>query len=271
MSIKKIILRSLLALVAVVVLAIAYFIIFVYFKPHVDYLKAEPEIEISGEQLFNAFATDNIGALRKYNGKVLLVNGVVDTLEYPADDLQIAVMIFREDEFWGNEGIRFSLLKGQAERVVVGREISLKGLCTGYTGSDVIIEHASVVSEQHEEYSNEPQAKLQRINGKIVVDGKRLYADFTNDHLAAINTYKDKKLIVSGVINDLERVENAMTALMVFANGSFGPEGVRFLLQPNQANRVGIGNELWLEGICVGYTGFDVVLEQASVSENPGL
>lgn len=140
---KKLILRIVLALAVVVVLAIAYFFIFVYFKPHVDYLKAEPEIEISGEQLFNDFVTNHIDASRKYSGKVLLVNGIIDDLEI-VDDMKIAVMIF-DDGFFGPEGVRFSLLEGQANQIVVGNEMWLKGFCTGYTGADVVLEHASVV------------------------------------------------------------------------------------------------------------------------------
>lgn len=142
---KKLIFRSLMALGIIIILAIAYFFIFVYFKPHVDYLKTEHEIEVSGQQLYNDFVSDHMQAARKYSGKVLLVNGIIDDLEL-VDDMQIAVMIF-DDGFFGPEGVRFSLLEGQAAKIVPGTNMYLKGFCTGYTGSDVIIEHASVVQE----------------------------------------------------------------------------------------------------------------------------
>lgn len=267
---KKIVIGAL-TFVAVIILAIAYFIIFVYFKPHVDYCKAEHDVEIGGEQLYNAFVNDDIDALRTYNGKVLLVHGVVDALETPEEDLQIAVMFFYEDEFWGNEGVRFSLLEGEAEHIAVGSEMWLKGLCTGFTGHDVIIEHVCVVSEQPEKHVNRQVEKPPKINGTIVVDSKRLFTDFVNNHRAAIHIYKDNKVLVNGVVNSLENFNNKQIAYMVIADGLHGPEGVRFFLADGQAARVNINSELWLEGYCIGYTGFDVVIEYASVTEKPGL
>lgn len=139
----KIFLRILLVIGVIVALGIAYFLIFHYFKPHVDYAKAKPDIEVTGEVLYSAFVSDALRAAAVYNGKVLLVEGIVDALEQ-SDDLNVAVMIY-DDGFFGPEGVRFTLLEGQEEKVVAGENLFLKGFCTGFTGSDVIIEHASVV------------------------------------------------------------------------------------------------------------------------------
>lgn len=146
-TMKKIFLRVLVTLVILLVLAIAYFVVFVYYKPHVDYARAEPEMEISAERLFHDFLEDPVEAYRLYGGKVLLVDGVVDDIER-ADDMVIAVMLF-EEGFFGPEGVRFTMLEGHQEHLVIGRHMQIKGLCTGYTGDDewggdVLIEHASV-------------------------------------------------------------------------------------------------------------------------------
>jgi len=138
----KIFWRILLALGIIIVLVIAYFLVFVYFKPHVDYLKAEVEIEVAGEQLYRDYVNNPLQAAQTYNGKVLLVEGIIDDIEEP-EDMTIAVMIF-EDGFFGTEGIRFTMLEGQEEYLVTGRLIQVKGYCTGFTGADVILEHASV-------------------------------------------------------------------------------------------------------------------------------
>ncbi len=138
----KIFWRILLALGIIVVLVIAYFLVFVYFKPHVDYLKADVEIEITGEQLYYEFVSDPLQAAQTYNGKVLLVEGIIDEIEEP-EDMTIAVMVY-EDGFFGREGIRFTMLEGQEGYLFTGRLIQVKGYCTGFTGADVILEHASV-------------------------------------------------------------------------------------------------------------------------------
>lgn len=140
----KIFWRVVLGLLAVVVLVVAYFLVFVYFKPHVDYLKAEVEVVVSGEQLFHDFVSDPAGAAATYNGRVLLVEGVVDQVE-EEEGLVVAVMVF-DDGFFGQEGVRFTMLEGQQGKVAAGRHMQIKGFCTGYTGADVILENASVPS-----------------------------------------------------------------------------------------------------------------------------
>ena len=137
--------RILLAVIVVAVLAIAYVLVFVYYKPHVNYLKAAAEVEVTGEQLFRDFVNDPSKAAGLYNGKVLLVEGTVDEIE-EAGDMVIAVMIF-DDGFFGAEGVRFTMLEGQEKFLVTGQPMHLKGYCTGFTGADVIIEHASVVQQ----------------------------------------------------------------------------------------------------------------------------
>lgn len=139
----KIFKRTLLALLVLIVLAVLYFIIFVYHKPHVDYLVAEVEKEVVAKDLYHDFVNNQLEANKKYNGKVLLVTGVVNEIEI-TEELEIAIMIFG-DGFFGDEGIRFTMLEGQIEKVVKDVPIALKGFCTGFTGTDVIIEHASVV------------------------------------------------------------------------------------------------------------------------------
>ena len=136
-------LRIVLILAAILLIAFLWFYFAIYKKPHVDYLKAEADMEIRAEDLFNAYNTDPQAANRKYNGKVLIVAGTVDLLE-ETEDMNIAVMIF-EDGFFGYEGVRITLLEGQEGRITVGEKMRLKGFCTGFTEADVILEHGSVV------------------------------------------------------------------------------------------------------------------------------
>jgi DNA/RNA endonuclease YhcR with UshA esterase domain len=138
----KTFLKIILILFAILLIAALSFYFFVYNKPHVDYLQSEVEIEIHATELFLEYVSNPLAAAKKYNGKVLLVTGTVNQIEQ-ADELMIAVMVL-DDGFFGPEGVRFSLLEKQKEKIKIGELISLKGFCTGYTGSDVILEHVSV-------------------------------------------------------------------------------------------------------------------------------
>lgn len=141
----KTILKILLILLAIIVIAALCFYFFVYNKPHVDYSKSDVEIEIKAEELFSDFVKNPLAAAKRYNGKVLMVSGTVDAIEQ-AGELTIAVMIMDEG-FFGPEGVRFSLLENQANLIEVGKYVNLKGLCTGYTEADVVLEHVSVVAQ----------------------------------------------------------------------------------------------------------------------------
>jgi hypothetical protein len=138
----KTFLKTILTLFAILLIAGLSFYFFVYNKPHVDYLKSEIEVEIQATELFSEYVSNPLAAAKKYNGKVILVSGSVNLIEQ-SDELVIAVMVF-DDGFFGPEGVRFSLLEKQEEKIKIDKPISLKGFCTGYTGSDVILEHVSV-------------------------------------------------------------------------------------------------------------------------------
>ena len=141
----KAILKILLILLAIIVIAALCFYFFVYNKPHVDYSKSDADIEIKAEELFSEYVKNPLAAAKKYNGKVLMVSGTVDAIEQ-ADELTIAVMILDEG-FFGPEGVRFSLLENQVDLIDIGKPVNLKGLCTGYTEADVVLEHASIVAQ----------------------------------------------------------------------------------------------------------------------------
>ncbi|HNV80467.1 MAG TPA: hypothetical protein PKH45_01310 [Tenuifilaceae bacterium] len=141
----KAVLKFLLILLAIIVIAALCFYFFVYNKPHVDYSKSDADIEIKAEELFSEYVKNPLAAAKKYNGKVLMVSGTVDAIEQ-ADELTIAVMILDEG-FFGPEGVRFSLLENQVDLIDIGKPVNLKGLCTGYTEADVVLEHASIVAQ----------------------------------------------------------------------------------------------------------------------------
>ncbi|TVR42792.1 MAG: hypothetical protein EA394_02715 [Bacteroidia bacterium] len=142
MKIWKIILL-IIAIAAIAAAFVVYF--FIYSKPHRDYERAKPDLEIAAEDLYRAFIEDEQMAAETFNGKVLLIDGTLSGVEQVADDMVVLYFVFEEGMF-GGEGVRCTMLVNhheQALQMEAGLEIVVKGLCTGFTGTDVILEHCS--------------------------------------------------------------------------------------------------------------------------------
>jgi hypothetical protein len=118
---------------------------FIYNKPHKDYEKAKPDFELSVNDLFNQYLNNRTDAESMYNGKVLELTGTLDRVETPGT-LTIAVFSMQEGMF-GDEGVRCTMLPHHADGLnnYLGKAITLKGYCTGYNETDVILEKCSII------------------------------------------------------------------------------------------------------------------------------
>jgi hypothetical protein len=122
--------------------------VFVYNKPHPDFLTAKAVYSLTAEELFASFLDDTEKAAALYNGKVVQLKGSLSDIEF-AQDRMILVFVLEKGMF-GDEGIRIAMLPGQEEAVqslAIGADITLKGYVTGYNDTDVLLEHGSVVVE----------------------------------------------------------------------------------------------------------------------------
>lgn len=125
---------------------IVYF--FVFNKPHTDYSRAVPDFDLNAAALFEEFRTNTVASSTKYNGKVLSITGELNAVEQ-ADSLTVAVFGFEEGMF-GSEGIRCTMIPEHAAEIIhiaPGTSVTLKGFCTGYNDTDVILEHCSLEKE----------------------------------------------------------------------------------------------------------------------------
>jgi hypothetical protein len=116
----------------------------VYNKPHVDYERAKPEIEIYAADLYQAFIDDEQAAEEKYIGKVIAIEGSMGYIE-EHEGFMIVGFVF-QDGLFGSQGIRCIMLENharQAASLSPGTSVNIKGLCTGFNGYDVIMEHCS--------------------------------------------------------------------------------------------------------------------------------
>jgi hypothetical protein len=85
----------------------------------------------------------------KYTGKVLEITGSIMRVE-SAKDLVIVVFAYRKGDF-GDEGIRVTMLtefNQAAKGINPFKNVTIKGLCTGYNGQDVIMENGSIIGNQ---------------------------------------------------------------------------------------------------------------------------
>ena len=118
---------------------------FVYNKPHPDYVKASPKFILTAEDLFQSY-TSGEPASNDFTGAVLQVSGIIHKVEV-TDDQVIAVTVFDEGLF-GDEGIRYAMLPESHQKIrqlKAGETVTIKGLCTGYNDTDVILEKCSVI------------------------------------------------------------------------------------------------------------------------------
>ncbi len=122
--------------------------LFIFNKPHPDYEKMSPQFSLVAQDLFNSYKTNKAGAEGKFNGKLLEISGPVSEVE-TTDSLVIVVMKFGEGDF-GEEGIRCTMLKkhhDDAKKLIAGGNTRIKGFCTGYNDTDVILEECSLISQ----------------------------------------------------------------------------------------------------------------------------
>ena len=128
--------------------AIAAFLIyhFVINKPHPDFEKIKPYYSLNAGSFYDEFKTSKENAHKLYNGKVIEITGKLARVE-SADTLTIAVFVFNQGMF-GDEGIRCTMLKkfsADAKKLKPDGTIRIKGYCTGFNDTDIIMEHCSLV------------------------------------------------------------------------------------------------------------------------------
>lgn len=126
-------------------LGAAYGWFFVYNKAHEDYETAEADFSLTASECFQAYA-DEYAEENIYTGAVLEITGKPTSIE-KSDSLVIVVFAFREGMF-GDEGIRCTMLPNHRQGALAlntGETVTIKGYCTGYNDTDVIITQCSIV------------------------------------------------------------------------------------------------------------------------------
>jgi hypothetical protein len=128
---------------------IAAFIVwkFVINKPHPDYAKAKADMEVIASDLFTQYTTKKADADKSFTGKEIQLKGQFSKIEQNGT-VAIVIFIFRQGDF-GDEGVRCVLLPDEIAKIKnikPNQEIIIKGFCTGYNETDVIVDKCVFVN-----------------------------------------------------------------------------------------------------------------------------
>jgi len=142
---------DLIALVLIILAGAAAFFVYkyVYNKPHPDYVKEKADLTIAAKRLWVDYSMNKDIADPKYTGKIIEVVGSIMRVE-SVDNMVIVVFAYKKGDF-GDEGIRVTMLPAYhqaAKGINPFKNVTIKGLCTGYNGQDVIMEDGSIVGNQ---------------------------------------------------------------------------------------------------------------------------
>lgn len=138
---KKVILSGIIVAI-VAILAALYIWFFVYNKPHRNFEKAKPDLVLPARQCYDNFSRHK----GKEGGKVIEIYGIPSGIEN-YDSLVVVYFSFSQGMF-GSEGIRCTMLpdfQKSALRLSTRDTVYIKGFCSGYNGTDVILQSCSIL------------------------------------------------------------------------------------------------------------------------------
>lgn len=114
-------------------------------KPHPDYENEPAKFRLPAKELFDQFSLNAKESGNKYNGQVIEITGKFSNFEHN-DSLVIVALNFK-DGLFGPEGVRCTFLpkfNAAIEKYSKDADIKIKGFCSGYNDTDVILIKCSV-------------------------------------------------------------------------------------------------------------------------------
>lgn len=114
-----------------------------YNKPVSEVAEGKPLFEVSSQQLYNEFTSDEVTANSKYLGKVITVNGTIQDITTATDKSAVTLMLSAGDEMSGVTCEVDIKNNPDAGKLVSGDQVSVKGICTGML-MDVVLTNCSI-------------------------------------------------------------------------------------------------------------------------------
>ncbi len=113
---------------------------------HPDYESAKADLTIRAKRLYVDYSMNKDIANPKYTGKIIILEGPISKIE-TVDSLVVLVYTYETGDF-GDMGIRVTMLpdfNDAAKKLSIVKPSRIKGYCTGYNGTDVILEKGSIL------------------------------------------------------------------------------------------------------------------------------
>lgn len=129
------------------IMLLSYIWFFVYNKPHKNIEVSTPDYVITATDCYNHYAEGRNTELKNYTGKILQISGIPTSVEN-TNSLMIVVFVYNNGMF-GDEGIRCTLLPAYnkvAQKINLQSTLTIKGYCSGYNETDVILEQCSIIN-----------------------------------------------------------------------------------------------------------------------------
>ena len=129
------------------IITAVYIWFFVFNKPHRNYETADADFTMSAEACFYQYS-DGSDQSKLFLDKVLQLEGIPASVE--STDSTVIVVFAFESGMFGDEGIRCTMLPNyhkQTQNMDLSEKVSIKGYCAGYNGTDVILEHCSLITQ----------------------------------------------------------------------------------------------------------------------------
>lgn len=140
MKIKVLVMKKAVIIISVLVAAAAIGYGFYMFNKKTPSLeKTTPDYTLTADELYRDFSTDEVSALKKYEGKVLQVTGAI--LNITQTDSISYIVLNAEDALFGAVNCSFNNLGEIPKKEAT---IVVKGICQGYL-TNVILNNCVLV------------------------------------------------------------------------------------------------------------------------------
>lgn len=116
-------------------------------KPHDDIEKQTPAYSLAANEIWAKYTTNATTADSLYNGQVIEITGILNRAD-KSDSLVYAIFVMEADSMFGDKSVRCEMLPKYNEETTSlpeGKEIKIKGYCTGFDQTDIKFNKCSLV------------------------------------------------------------------------------------------------------------------------------
>lgn len=111
---------------------------YLYNKPHEKMTNAKPTFELTANDLFMAFESDETAANEKYLDKVIEIEGTVRAVSHDEDGT-VSITLATDTEMFGVICQLDNLSTPKRTTFEVGEKVAFKGICTGMLMDVVVV------------------------------------------------------------------------------------------------------------------------------------